>query len=138
MASIEPLAAGGSDHETAELLADCLRARGHTRNELGDAWGMRADIDRAVALESEGDARPKSGADRLRRATDLNSRGEADYFRGRYSGAFENFDMAVGLPMSSPPVTAPRGVGRGPFRLLEPPGARVKPPQPVPRRRLLT
>ena len=97
MASIEPLAAGGSDHETAELLADCLRARGHTRNELGDAWGMRADIDRAVALESGGDARPKSGADRLRRATDLNSRGEADYFRGRYSGAFENFDMAVGL-----------------------------------------
>ena len=90
-----PLA--GPTHETAELLADRLRARGHTRNELGDAWGMRAPISTGPSLSSPEATPARSCADRLRRATDLNSRGEADYFRGRYSGAFENFDMAVGL-----------------------------------------
>ena len=114
VASIEPLAAGGSDHETAELLADCLLRPGPYPERAGRRLGhVRADIDRAVALESGGDARPKSGADRLRRATDLNSRGEADYFRGRYSGAFENFDMAVGLLRELPAAVTACAPGRG-------------------------
>jgi CHAT domain-containing protein/tetratricopeptide (TPR) repeat protein len=95
VAILEPISVAAKDPALSKELSDCLKARGNTREDLGDSWGMRADYKRVVEMQS--DTVAESLENHLVRAKALLNRASAEFHDSRFEPAVADFTQAIEL-----------------------------------------